>query len=59
MYKIGRPINGISLNGLEYVLDNQGQIKTFKTEKKAKDFMFANGITQEDFDNCAYIIQQD
>lgn len=43
MYKIGRPINGIGLNGLEYLLDENENIMEFKTPEEAKAFLRENG----------------
>jgi hypothetical protein len=57
MFLIGRPINGISINGLEYVLDGEdGDVIEFETEEKAKEFLFQHGGTQEDLDECSILI---
>lgn len=40
---IARPINGISLNGLEYVLDEFGEVKRFETRCDAVDFLKGHG----------------
>ena len=44
MIKIGRPINGISLNGLEYLMtaDNSKEME-FADKEKAKQFLKDNG----------------
>ena len=47
-YTISRPVNGISLNGDEHVLNDSGKVMQFDTEKKAKAFMVENGITDEE-----------
>lgn len=39
---IGRPINGISLNGLEYMLDENGDYKLFNSKEEAKEFLNSN-----------------
>jgi hypothetical protein len=39
---IGRPINGISLNGLEYLLDENGDYKLFNSKEEAKAFLNSN-----------------
>ena len=39
---IGRPINGISINGLEYMLDENGDYKLFNTKEEAKEFLNSN-----------------
>lgn len=43
MYKIGRPINGIGLNGLEWLLDDNGNEMLFDTPEHAKGFLRDNG----------------
>ena len=44
MIIIGRPINGISLNGDEYLLDDSGEYMEFKNEDEAKLFLRDNGF---------------
>jgi hypothetical protein len=56
MILIGRPINGISINGLEYVLDApDGEPMEFVTEKKAQDFLEDNGVDPEHFDDFMFV----
>lgn len=44
MIIIGRPINGISLNGLEYLMTKNGKKeKEFKDKESAKKFLRKNG----------------
>ena len=33
-YKIARPINGISINGNEYLLNSKDQVMTFETREE-------------------------
>ncbi|MDR0606027.1 MAG: hypothetical protein LBG80_17195 [Bacteroidales bacterium] len=47
---IGRPINGISINGLEYALDEHGKVKEFSDKKEAVQFLKDNGTLDEDMD---------
>lgn len=47
---IGRHINGIMLNPLEYVCDENDSLMVFETEDKAKDFCRENGLTDEDIE---------
>ena len=50
MIIIGKPINGISINGLEYLLDDSGEEMKFGTTGEAKRFLTNAGITDfEDF----------
>ena len=46
-YVIGRPINGICLNGREYVLDDNDKVLKFTTEEEAKKYLKDNGVTEE------------
>ena len=41
---IGRPINGIALNGNEYLLDEKGEIAQFDSEDAARKFLFDKGM---------------
>ncbi len=49
--KIGRPINGISLNGLEYVLDNKGNEMLFRGRAATEKYLYKYGYTDEDIEN--------
>lgn len=49
--KIGRPINGISLNGLEYVLDDAGNEMLFRDEDAAVSFLHKHGYTDADIED--------
>lgn len=50
-YAIGRPINGISINGLEYVMDDDGELMTFASEEAAIAFLNQNGISADDIED--------
>jgi hypothetical protein len=57
MLKIGRPIEGIALNGFEYLLEEEGgPERLFETPEAAKEFLAPLGITEEDFDNCSVVL---
>ena len=46
MFVIGRPINGISLNGLEYLLDDEnGKIMGFNSLIEAQTYLIKEGIS--------------
>ena len=45
---IGRHINGISINPLEYLLDESGQVKLFTDEAAAKAHLSELGCSDED-----------
>lgn len=44
MIKIGRAIEGISLNGIEWLLDEKNDIMTFSDRENAKEFLKENGF---------------
>jgi hypothetical protein len=47
--KVGRHIEGISLNPLEYILDGpDGEIKWFESEETAIEFLKIAGATDDD-----------
>ncbi len=47
---IGRFINGITINPLEYVLDDNGDLMVFETEDKAKEFLKEHGLNDDDIE---------
>jgi len=48
MVIVGRHVNGITINPLEYVLDEDGDVMEFNTKKEAVEFLMDNGITDEE-----------
>ncbi|TDY13437.1 hypothetical protein [Meridianimaribacter flavus] len=44
MIKIGRAIEGISLNGKEWLLDSNNELMTFDSVNDAKEFLKENGF---------------
>jgi len=47
MVLIGRPINGISINGLEWLLDDNNEPMRFIDGNTAKHFLLDNGENAE------------
>ncbi|WP_160310602.1 hypothetical protein [Acinetobacter bereziniae] len=47
---VSRPINGISINGLEYLLDDDGNIRLFSDENEAKDWLTCQGFSMDEID---------
>lgn len=47
---IGRPINGISINGNEYVCDEKGRVIVFDDENDARTFLKEKGYTDEEIE---------
>ena len=48
MIIVGRHINGITINPLEYLLDDNGNEMEFENEHAAKVFLIEKGFTDED-----------
>ena len=44
MIVISKPINGISLNGDEYLLDEDNEVMEFDAIEIAKEFLIKNGV---------------
>ncbi len=55
---IARPINGISLNGCEYLLDQSGEIQIFRDKNSAVDFLTQHGYTVDDLDYLRFLDYQ-
>lgn len=51
---VGRPINGISINGLEYLMDDEGAYKIFDDTGAAKKFLMENGFDEEDLEELVF-----
>ena len=49
-FMIGRPIHGISLNGNEYVLGDDGKPRVFPDMVEAKQFLAEKGMTEVDIE---------
>lgn len=48
MIIVGRHINNIQLNELEYLLDEEGEIMQFESKSNAIDFLKEKGFTDKD-----------
>ena len=57
-YVIGRPIEGITLNGNEYVLDDDGELMTFDSKEDALGFLKACGLTDDDIEEQGIAIEE-
>lgn len=51
MIIIGRPVNGITINGLEYVLDDSGELMKFESCKNAYSWLRGKGYFDRDIVN--------
>lgn len=54
---IGRPINGIPINGNEYVCDKTGMTIVFVDEDTARAFLKDNGLTDENIEDCGIVFE--
>lgn len=54
---IGRPINGISINGNEYACDEKGRAIVFEDENDARVFLKDNGYTDEAIENDGIVFE--
>ena len=59
MFIVGRHINGICLNELEFVLDDDGEMIEFTNPEEAKSFLFERGAVEEDFDTYLQILDKE
>lgn len=57
MIEVGRAIDGISINGLEWLLDDEGQTLKFESRNEAMSFLRDNGfddLSDEDLEDSFY-----
>lgn len=45
---VGRHINGISINPMEFLLDDEEKPMVFKSEKDARNYLKVQGVTEEE-----------
>ena len=45
---VGRPINGITINGNEYLLNDDGEVKVFENTREAVVFLYDKGFSPEE-----------
>ena len=63
MIAIARPINGLTINGFEYVIDEKGRRVVFKTEDVARMYLNYHGgwpdeLIDEFLDNGRIIFEE-
>jgi len=54
MIIVGRHINGITINPLEYLLDESGEVMELTSEGVAKAFLKEKGLTDDYIDGFIY-----
>lgn len=56
---IGRPIEGVTVNGLEYVCDEKGYAIVFNDEADAKQFLADRGLSEDDIEDKGILIVEE
>ena len=56
---IGRPINGITINGLEYVLNEKGEPIKWATERQARLFLKEHGISEKEIERTGIVFEEE
>lgn len=56
---VGRPIEGVTINGLEYLCDEKGRAIVFKDESDAKQFLSDNGLSEDDIEDQGILIVEE
>ena len=54
MIIVGRPINGISINGLEFLLTENGEVKKFINTYQAIRDLKSCGATEEEIESFIF-----
>lgn len=57
-FAIGRPIGGVFLNGIEYLLDDDGDVKTFNDRDSCLEFI-TDTFGIEGDDAADYVFEYD
>lgn len=58
MITVSRAINGIGINGNEYLLDEHGKVKQFKSRKEAERFLLDMGFTKKEIENQIWLEEE-
>ena len=59
MVLVGRHINGITINPLEFILDDNGEVMGFENEEAARVFLKKQVFTDEDMDWLVFVTEYD
>lgn len=55
---IGRHINGITINSLEYAKDDNDNLFKFDTEELANSFLLSKGFTQDQINDSITFVNE-
>ena len=56
-WMIGRPINGITINPLEWILDENDKPMLFDTKDDAINYLKASGVTDDEIEDLRFYVQ--
>ena len=56
---IGRPIDGIPINGNEYVVDEHGIAILFENEEQARQYLYDHSFTDEFIEDCGIVFVEE
>lgn len=57
---VARPLNGITLNeGLEYLLDENKEVRVFHNQPEAEEFLLAKGFVSEELEFLYFVEVED
>ena len=58
MFCVTRPINGVPINGKEYLLNDDDTLMLFDTEEAARLFLQKNGFSEKDIQEAGLTIEE-
>ena len=58
MWVIARPIGGISLNGLEYMTDDNNMMYVYKTKEQAYAHLYELGCTDDYIESHGIVVKE-
>ena len=51
---VGRPITGISINGLEWLVDEDGFVEIFTSIDSAREYLKSKGVSDEEIEYLTF-----
>lgn len=54
MISVARPINGISINGLEFLLTDNGEVMKFQNKEHAIRWLKFHGVSEEEIESFIF-----
>jgi hypothetical protein len=56
---VARAINGISINGLEYLLQPDGNVMTFSSKEEAVECLKEHGVSDAEIESFEFIVEDE